>query len=174
VSLAGIPGASAEPIEVEIPAGVSSGETISVPAAAPGAPGGRIRVLLRVEVEPHPLFRREGAHVHTTLDMRLGEALIGRTVHVPTVDGMAMLSVPPLTLNGDVLRMRGKGVQDPHGRGRGDQLVHMRCAFALICFFWFFLHCGCVGFHLQIHSVSCLSPYTHTCYVPPPQKKHAA
>jgi DnaJ-class molecular chaperone len=45
---------------------------------------------------------------------------------VPTIDGTAELTVPPLTMNGDVLRMRGKGVADARGRGRGDQLVSIR------------------------------------------------
>ncbi|KIY91469.1 Chaperone protein dnaJ [Monoraphidium neglectum] len=128
ISLAGIQGVSSAPLDVDIPAGVDSGQTIQarVPASAPGAPGGRMRILLRVEVEPHPLFQREGVHVHSSLEMRLAEALLGRSVSVPTIDGMASLSVPPLTQNGDVLRMRGKGVADPRGRGRGDQLVHIR------------------------------------------------
>ncbi|KAI8464038.1 MAG: HSP40/DnaJ peptide-binding protein [Monoraphidium minutum] len=126
VSMAGIHGVSAAPLDVDIPAGIDSGQTIQVPAPAPNAPGGRMRILLRVEVEPHPLFRREGVHVHTTLDMRLSEALLGRSVSVASVDGMAQLTVPPLTQNGDVLRMRGKGVADPRGRGRGDMLVHIR------------------------------------------------
>jgi DnaJ-class molecular chaperone len=47
-------------------------------------------------------------------------------VSVPTIDGMAQLTVPALSQNGDVLRMRGKGVADPRGRGRGDQLVHVK------------------------------------------------
>jgi molecular chaperone DnaJ len=97
-----------------------------VPAPAPEAPGGRLRVLLRVEVEDHPLFQREGLHIHSNLEMRLAEALLGRSVSVPTIDGMAQLTVPAFTQNGDVLRMRGKGVADPRGRGRGDQLVHVR------------------------------------------------
>lgn len=70
--------------------------------------------------------QREGMHIHSTLEMRLAEALLGRSTSVPTIDGMAQLTVPPLTQNGDVLRMRGKGVLDPRGRGRGDQLVHVR------------------------------------------------
>lgn len=45
---------------------------------------------------------------------------------MPTIDGMSMLNVPAFTQNGDVLRMRAKGVADPRGRGRGDQLVHVR------------------------------------------------
>ena len=127
VSLGGLGGgAAAAPIEVEIPAGVDSGEAIQVQASVPNAPGGRLRVLLRLEVDPHPLFQREGAHIHSHVDLRLGEALLGKSTMVPTVDGMAQLVVPAMTQNGDVLRMRGKGVRDPRGRGRGDQLVHVR------------------------------------------------
>jgi len=70
--------------------------------------------------------QRDGMNVHSSLEMRLAEALLGRSVSVPTIDGMAQLTVPSFTQNGDVLRMRGKGVADPRGRGRGDQLVHVR------------------------------------------------
>lgn len=66
ISLGGIQGVSATPIDVDIPAGVDSGQTIQVPAPAPNAPGGRLRVLLRVEVEPHPLFRVSAARALST------------------------------------------------------------------------------------------------------------
>jgi hypothetical protein len=51
-----------------------------------------------------------------------------RRLQVPTIDGSVELTVPQLTLNGEVLRMRGKGIADPRGRGRGDQLVNIRWA----------------------------------------------
>lgn len=48
------------------------------------------------------------------------------TVTVPTIDGSSELVVPPLTMGNDVLRMREKGIRDPRGRTRGDQLVSVR------------------------------------------------
>ncbi len=57
INLGGVAGVSPAPLDVDIPAGIDSGQTIQVPAPAPNAPGGRMRVLLRVEVEPHPLFQ---------------------------------------------------------------------------------------------------------------------
>lgn len=45
---------------------------------------------------------------------------------MPTIDGVSEVAVPPCTMNGDVLQMRGKGITDPNGRGRGDQLVKVR------------------------------------------------
>jgi molecular chaperone DnaJ len=49
-----------------------------------------------------------------------------RTVTVPTIDGKAELVVPPLTLSGEVLQMRGKGVKNPRTAQRGSQLVTIR------------------------------------------------
>jgi DnaJ-class molecular chaperone len=49
-----------------------------------------------------------------------------RTLTVPTIDGSSEVAVPSCTLNGDVLVMRGKGIQSPRGRLRGDQLVTVR------------------------------------------------
>lgn len=49
-----------------------------------------------------------------------------RTVTVPTIDGKAELEVPALTLSGEVLQMRGKGVKNPRTGQRGSQLVTIR------------------------------------------------
>eukprot|EP00878_Enallax_costatus_P019369 GHUV01020433.1.p2 GENE.GHUV01020433.1~~GHUV01020433.1.p2 ORF type:complete len:175 (+),score=37.68 GHUV01020433.1:1737-2261(+) len=96
-------------------------------AAPMGAdPKQRINVLLSIEVEAHPKFRRQGLDVMYTQILKLHEALLGTTVTVPTIDGSAELVVPPLTMGNDVLRMREKGIQDPRGRSRGDQLVSVR------------------------------------------------
>lgn len=45
---------------------------------------------------------------------------------MPTIDGKSELVVPPLTMNGEVLRMAGKGVQNPRSGQRGSQLVQIR------------------------------------------------
>jgi hypothetical protein len=58
-----------------------------------------------------------------------------RKLTVPTIDGVSEVVVPPCTQNGDVLQMRGKGIEDHRGRGRGDQLVKIRCGVVLVCLF---------------------------------------
>jgi len=90
-----------------------------------------------VQVEPDPVFRREGPHLHVDANLRLAEALLGRALRVPTLDGGAEVFVPPGTMHGDVLRLRGKGLPDPRARAaglplasapKGDQYVHVRVA----------------------------------------------
>lgn len=51
---------------------------------------------------------------------------VRRTVTVPTIDGKSELVVPPLTLGGEVLQMRGKGVVNPRTGHRGAQMVTIR------------------------------------------------
>ncbi|KAF8060045.1 DnAJ-like protein [Scenedesmus sp. PABB004] len=125
VDLSRVVGTTMQPVEVDIPPGVDAGQQIQV-AAPVGDGQQRLNVLFRIEVDPHPQFTRQGLDVLTSTTMRLSEALLGKKLQVPTIDGLAELAVPPLTLNGEVLRMRGKGVGDPRGRGRGDQLVTVR------------------------------------------------
>lgn len=131
--LAGVPGMRAESaLDVEIPAGVAPGDQIElqVPIETADRAGrrqaGRARVVLNVEVEPHPLFRREGNDIHIKHDLRLSEALLGCRASVPTIDGRAELAVPQCTQNGDKLRMRGKGVPNPRRATVGDQIVEIR------------------------------------------------
>ncbi|WIA33737.1 hypothetical protein OEZ86_006853 [Tetradesmus obliquus] len=124
VDLSRVLGMQIPPVEVDIPAGVDSGQQIQV--AAPLVEKQRVNVLFRIEVEPHPQFQRQGLDIIYTTTLRLAEALMGTVLQVPTIDGNVELTVPQLTLNGEVLRMRGKGIADPRGRGRGDQLVNIR------------------------------------------------
>lgn len=63
---------------------------------------------------------------HSPALRRRCRGLLRRQLKVPTLDGPSELTVPACTMNGDVLVMRGKGVADPRGRGRGDQLVSIR------------------------------------------------
>ena len=132
------------PVEVSIPAGVDDGQAVEVsvplgpppPGAPRGAPGPRLRLRLRVSVEPDRVFRREGGDLHVDAPLRLAEALLGRALRVPTLDGGAEVFVPPGTMHGDVLRLRGKGLPDPRagaragggGGAKGDQFVHVRVA----------------------------------------------
>ena len=135
-------GGGAGPAEVSIPAGVDDGQAVVVsvplgpppPGAPRGAPNPRLRLRLRVQVEPDRVFRREGPHLHVDAPLRLAEALLGRALRVPTLDGGAEVFVPPGTMHGDVLRLRGKGLPDPRAGARagagakGDQFVHVRVA----------------------------------------------
>ena len=116
-----------ETIQVRIPAGVAHGARLRVPgkgnAGAPGAAAGDLHVT--IQVSPHPVFERRGDNIYCSVPVTVSEAALGARVEVPTVDGRAVLRVPPGTQSGQQLRLRGKGAPSLRG-GRGDQFVEVQ------------------------------------------------
>ncbi len=111
--------------EVRIPPGVRDGSRIRVAGEGhPGLGGGPAGDLyLVVHVLPHERFERRGDDLETKVEVPLTEAILGGEVAVPTMTGRVMLTVPPLTQNGRVFRLRGQGMPRLEGSGRGDLLA---------------------------------------------------
>jgi molecular chaperone DnaJ len=113
-------------LDVQIPAGVASGSRIRFAgkgdAGRYGGPPGDLYVT--TNVGPHPFFARAGDNIQCTLPITFSEAALGAKVEVRTIDGSALLRIPPGTQNGQVFRMRGKGAPSLVQPGvRGDQFV---------------------------------------------------
>lgn len=118
---------STKRLDVKIPAGVRDGQRIRL-AAQGGAGGGggpAGDLYLRVRVQPHPFFRREGDDIHVDLPVALHEALLGAEVTVPTLKGRVSLKIPPETQNGRVIRLAGQGTPRSGG-GHGDMFVTVK------------------------------------------------
>ena len=109
---------------VSHPQGVDNGDQVQMEVSL--GPRQKMRVAVPIEVEPHPVFRREGLDILSAADLTLTQALMGATVVVQTIEGTAELQVPPCTNHGSRLRMRAKGVVNHRAGGRGDQLVEVR------------------------------------------------
>ncbi|HEX6938028.1 MAG TPA: molecular chaperone DnaJ [Longimicrobiales bacterium] len=114
-------------VQVEVPPGVSSGDYITLRgqgnAGARGAPRGDIIVVL--EVEEDPRFVRDGADLILDFPITFTQAALGAEVEVPTVDGAAHLHIPAGTQPGRLLRLKGKGLPQLRGGGRGDLIVRI-------------------------------------------------
>ena len=114
-------------LKVDVPAGIEHGATRVVdqgghrvrPDKAPG------NLELLVEVAAHPFFRRAGDDVVCRVPITFAQAALGGEIDVPTLEGKIKLRVPPSTQPGQVLRVRGKGVEHRLRSGRGDQLVEV-------------------------------------------------
>ncbi|MCZ2344182.1 MAG: J domain-containing protein [Bacteroidales bacterium] len=101
-------------IEVRIPAGITDGKRLRVPASATGTAD----VYLRVKVDPHPYFTRDGNDVLLEVPVGIAEAILGTKVEVPTVDGTRLtVKIPPGASGGSRIRLRGKGING------GDQYL---------------------------------------------------
>ncbi len=112
-------------IEVEIPAGIMDNAQLRV--SGEGEAGFRGSnpgdLYLTIHVEPHEVFERQEDDLVLTQGITFSQAALGGKVKVPTIDGEAVLKIPPGTQPDTVLKMSGKGVKHLHGYGRGDQLV---------------------------------------------------
>jgi len=117
-----------ETTDVRIPAGVHLGARVRVPgkgnAGTLGAPPGDLYLL--VEVKPHPFFERRGDDIYTAVPVTVSEATLGAKIEVPTVDGRAIVRIPPGTNSGRTLRLREKGVASARSGKRGDQYVEIQ------------------------------------------------
>ncbi|SDB91586.1 molecular chaperone DnaJ [Williamwhitmania taraxaci] len=116
-----------EVIEIRIPAGVGEGMQLSVSGKGNAARRGGMNgdLLVIIEEEPHPELIRDGNDIIHNLFVSFPNATLGATVEVPTVDGKVKIKVDPGTQPGKILRLRGKGIPDVNGYGRGDLLVHI-------------------------------------------------
>jgi molecular chaperone DnaJ len=118
-----------EPLEVRIKAGTRDGQRIRIAgkgnAGLHGGTMGDLYVIIRTE--NHPVFRRDGDDIYVNVPVTATEAALGAKIEVPTIDGRAILKVPPGTQSGQKLRLREKGVPSATKEGtRGDEIVEVK------------------------------------------------
>ncbi|MEA1878432.1 MAG: molecular chaperone DnaJ [Bacteroidota bacterium] len=114
-----------EVIPLNIPAGVTEGMQLSVSGKGNAARRGGMNgdLLVVIEEQEHPDLVRDGTDLLYNLFISFPEASLGGTVEIPTLDGKVKVKVAAGTQPGKVLRLRGKGIPDVNGYGKGDLLV---------------------------------------------------
>lgn len=114
-------------IKINIPAGVGKGMqmTVSGKGNAPRRGGVNGDLLVVIDEEEHPELIREGNDLIYNLFISIPDAVLGTHVEVPTVDNNVKIKIEPGTQPGKILRLRGKGLPEVNGYGRGDLLVNV-------------------------------------------------
>lgn len=114
-----------ETISIKIPAGIMEGMQLKVSgkgnAGPMGGPAGDLIVL--IEEEEHPLFKRDGQHLLHDLWVSFPQAALGDSVEIPTLSGKVRVKLDAGTQPGKILRLKGKGLPNLEGYGSGDLLV---------------------------------------------------
>ena len=105
-------------VDVQIPAGITDGQSLRI-----GGAGGRAPQIFRVRMLAHPLYTVQGRDVQIELPLAPWEAALGAKVAVPTLGGRVDLTIPAGAQSGQKLRLRGRGLP---GTPSGDQLVSIR------------------------------------------------
>ncbi len=116
-----------EIIKINIPAGVGKGMQMTVGGKgnAPRRGGVNGDLLVVIDEEEHPELIREGNDLIYNLFISIPDAVLGTHVEVPTVDNNVKIKIEPGTQPGKILRLRGKGLPEVNGYGKGDLLVNV-------------------------------------------------
>ena len=112
-------------MEVKIPAGVETGSRLRVQsegeAGTQGGPAGDLYVV--IHVAEHEEFERQGSNLYEAVPITFAQAALGADIMVKTLDGEEKVKVPMGTQTGTVFRLKGKGMPQLGGRGKGDLFV---------------------------------------------------
>jgi molecular chaperone DnaJ len=112
-------------LTVKIPAGIATGQRLRLAgegeAGSLGGPPGDLYVV--IFVREHEFFQRDGNNLHCTVPLAFTTLALGSEIKVPGIDGDETVKIPESTQTGSTFRLRGKGMPDVSGRGRGDLLV---------------------------------------------------
>ena len=115
-------------IELRIPPGVDTGTRLRVTGEGEpgpnGGPTGDLYVVL--DVKEHQFFERRGADLYCTIPLSMAQAALGTDLQVPGLSGEERLKIPEGTQSDAVFRVKGKGLPDPRGGGKGDLYYHVR------------------------------------------------
>jgi molecular chaperone DnaJ len=115
-------------IDLRIPPGVDNNTRLRVPGEGERGPNGGqpgdLYVVL--EVKEHPFFERRNADLYCTIPITIAQATLGAEISVPGLGGEEKLKIPEGTQTGSIFRLKGKGLPDPHGGGKGDLYFHVR------------------------------------------------
>jgi molecular chaperone DnaJ len=114
-------------VSIKIPPGVHDGMQLNVRGKGNEGPRGGVAgdLIVVIEEMPHDFLVREGINLHYDLYVSLPDAILGKQIEVPTVNGKARIKLEPGVQSGRILRLKGKGVPNVERYGTGDLLVHV-------------------------------------------------
>ena len=113
-------------INVKIPAGMQSGQTIRLKGLGNvGLNGGENGdVLITINVNEHPYFKADGLNILLDLPISVKEAISGAKITVPTINGKVAVTVPAFSSSGEKLRLKGLGIKSK--TGQGDEIINLQ------------------------------------------------
>jgi DnaJ-class molecular chaperone len=115
-------------LAVSIPAGTKNAQVLRLKGQGMDGigGGGNGDALVEILCQTHKLFRRDGDDLHVELPVSLPEAVLGANVEVPTIHGPVKLNVKAGSNTGNILRLKGKGIQSKNKRTKGNQFVTLK------------------------------------------------
>jgi DnaJ-class molecular chaperone len=115
-------------LAVSIPAGTKNAQILRLKGQGMDGIGGGKNGDAHVEIiyPTDKLYRREGDNIHVELSISLPEAILGTNIEVPTIHGPVKLNVKAGSNTGNILRLKGKGIQNKSKKINGNQFVILK------------------------------------------------
>jgi len=115
-------------VTIDVPPGIDTGMNLRLAGqGAEGEPGAEAgNLLVQVIVDEDDYFHRDGYDIHTEVPISFTQAILGGTVDVKTLTGEVEMKVPKACQPDTKLKLRGKGIQEMHGAGKGNHYVHLK------------------------------------------------
>jgi len=116
-----------EVITIDIPAGVEDGMQLSVTGKGNAGPKDGVAgdLIVLIEEQSHDTIKRDGTNLLYDLYLNFVDAAMGASMEIPTIDGKVKIKIEPGTQSGKVLRLKGKGIPNIQGYGKGDFLIYV-------------------------------------------------
>jgi len=112
-------------ISFELPAGIDNGDYVISGEGESVSDGVNGDLIIRVNVQPHPKFKRDGRDIFYDTQLSIMDASLGKNLEVPTLEGFSKISVEPGSQPNTIIKLKGKGLSGRGLRGRGDQYVRL-------------------------------------------------
>lgn len=115
-------------LDLTVPIGTTDGRVLRLRGKGQAGFGGGDAgdALVEIKVRQHPVFERDGDDIVSEVPISLDEAILGGKVEVETISGRVQMAVPKGASSGTMLRLRGKGVEDPAKGTKGDHRVKLQ------------------------------------------------
>ncbi len=116
-----------EVITIDIPGGVEDGMQLSVSGKGNAGPKDGIAgdLIVLIEEQPHETIKRDGTNLLYDLYLNFADAALGTSIEIPTISGKVKIKIDAGTQSGKVLRLKGKGIPNIQGYGKGDFLIYV-------------------------------------------------
>ena len=112
-------------ISFELPAGIDNGDYVISGEGESISGGANGDLIIRINVQPHPKFKRDGRDIFYDTQLSITDASLGKNLEVPTLEGFSKITVEPGSQPNTIIKLKGKGLPGRGYRGHGDQYVRL-------------------------------------------------
>ena len=112
-------------VSFDVPAGINSGDYTIQGEGEYVPDGNNGDLIVRIHVQPHSQFKRDGADIFFDQKISMIDAVLGKEIDVPTLEKSEKIKIEQGTQPNNIIKLKGKGLPRQNSWGHGDQYVRL-------------------------------------------------